>query len=110
MSDSEPLNIAKGLNYGEIKNVVRKGASSVCPFVNSKGFPGGSDSKESACNVGDPWIGKIPWRREWQPTTVFLPGAFHGQMTLAGYSPHGCKEADMTEQLTLVNSNGQRVI
>ena len=45
----------------------------------------------------DPWVGKIPWRREWQPTPVFLPGEFHG---LAGYSPWGCKESDTTEQLT----------
>ena len=62
---------------------------------------GGSDSKESACNVGDlgfgPWIGKIPWRRAWQLTTVFLPGEFHGQRTLVGYSPSGCKESDTTE-------------
>ena len=43
-----------------------------------KGFPGGSHSKESTCNAGrhgfDPWVGKIPWSREWQPTPVFLPG------------------------------------
>ena len=42
------------------------------------GFPGGSDGKEAACNVGDlgsiPGVGKIPWRRAWQPTPVFLPG------------------------------------
>ena len=35
----------------------------------------------------DPWVGKIPWRRAWQPTPVFLPGASHGQRSLAGYSP-----------------------
>ena len=33
-----------------------------------------------------PWVRKIPWRREWQPTPVFLPGEFHGQRSLAGYS------------------------
>jgi len=33
------------------------------------------------------WIGKIPWRRAWQPTSVFLPGEFHGQRSLSGYSP-----------------------
>ena len=43
---------------------------------------------------------KIPWRREWQPTPVFLPGEFHGQRSLAGYSPWGCKESDMTEWLS----------
>jgi len=52
------------------------------------GFRGGSDSKESTCNAGrlwfDPWVGKIPWRREWLPTPVFLPGKFGGQKSLAG--------------------------
>ena len=43
------------------------------------------------------WFGKIPCRGEWQPTTVFLPGEFHGQRSLAGYSPWGGKELDMTE-------------
>ena len=40
---------------------------------------------------------KIPWRRAWQPTPVFLAGESHGQRSLAGYSPWGCKESDMTE-------------
>ena len=43
---------------------------------------------------------KIPWRRKWQPTPVFLPGKFHGQESLVGYSPWGCKELDTTEQLS----------
>ena len=68
-------------------------------------FPGSSDSKESACNAGDlgfnPWFGKIPWRGEWQPIPIFLPGEFHGQGSLVGYSPWGIKELEMTEQLTL---------
>ena len=45
----------------------------------------------------DPWVRKILWRRKWQPTTVFLPKESHGQRSLAGYSPWGCKESDMTE-------------
>ena len=53
------------------------------------GFPGGSDSKESAYNLGalgfEPWVGKIPWWRAWQPTPVFLPGEPHGQRRLGGY-------------------------
>ena len=49
----------------------------------------------------DPWVGKIPWRRKWQPTPVILPGEFHGQGSLAGYSPWGCKESGKTEQLSL---------
>ena len=48
-----------------------------------------------------PWIGKIPWRREWLSTPVFLPGEFQGQRILAGYSPWGRKESDVTKQLTL---------
>ena len=45
-------------------------------------------------------VWKIPWRREWLYTPVFLPGEFHGQRNLAGYSPWDCKESDMSEQLT----------
>ena len=50
------------------------------------GFPSDSDSKASACNARrpgfDPWVGKVPWRRAWQPTPVFLPGESHGQRSL----------------------------
>ena len=45
----------------------------------------------------DPSVGKIPWRRAWQPTPVFLPGESHGQRSLVGYSPRGHKESDTTE-------------
>ena len=48
----------------------------------------------------NPWVGKIPWRREWLLTPVFLPVEFHGQRSLVGYSPWGRKEADTTEGLT----------
>ena len=47
----------------------------------------------------NPWVGKIPWRRKWQPTPVFLTGKFHGQRSLVGYSPWGHRELDMTEPL-----------
>ena len=59
--------------------------------------------KNPPVNAGDMrlrfnlWVGKIPWRREGQPTPVILPGEPHGQRSLAGYSPWGCKESDMTE-------------
>ena len=43
------------------------------------------------------WVGKIPWRRAWQPAPVFLPGESHRQSSLAGYSPRGHKESDTTE-------------
>jgi len=68
------------------------------------GFPGGASSKESACqrrrhkrHKFNPWVKKIPWRRKWQSIPVFLLGKFHGQRSLAGYSPWGRKEPDMTE-------------
>ena len=67
------------------------------------GFPGGPVGKESVqCGRPrfDPWIGKIPWGRKWQPTPVFLPGEFHGQRNLVGYSPWGYEESDATEQLS----------
>ena len=44
-----------------------------------------------------PWVGKIPWRRKWQPLPAFVPRELHGQRSLAGYSPWGHKESDTTE-------------
>ena len=64
-------------------------------------FPGGSAGKEIRLQCRrsrfDPWLGKIPWRREWLSTPVFLPGEFYGQRSLAGYRPWGHEESDMTE-------------
>ena len=67
-------------------------------------FPGGASGKEPACQPRrhkrrrfDPWVGKIPWRRAWQPTPIFLPGEFRGQRSLAGYSPQVYKKQDATE-------------
>ena len=58
------------------------------------GFPGGASGKEQTCQcrrckrrVFDPWVEKIPWRRAWQPTPVFLPGESNGHRRLVGYSP-----------------------
>ena len=45
----------------------------------------------------DPGVRKIPWRKKWQPTPVFLPGESHGHRSLMGYSPQGHKESDITE-------------
>ena len=68
------------------------------------GFLGGTSGKKPSCQCRrckrqefDPWVGKMSWRRTWQPTIVFLPGESHGLRSLAGYSPWGCKELDMTE-------------
>ena len=62
--------------------------------------PSGSAGKESACYAGDlgssPWVGKIPWKREWLMDPVFWPEEFHGL-----YSPLGHKESDTTERLSL---------
>ena len=69
------------------------------------GFPGGSDDKRICLQYRrpgfNPWVGKIPWRREWLSSPVFLPGESHGQRSLVGYSPWGRKESDKTEGLTL---------
>ena len=48
----------------------------------------------------DPWVRKIPWRRAWQSTPVFLPGESHGQKSLVGYSLWGPKESDTTKRLS----------
>ena len=68
------------------------------------GFSGGTSGKEPSCQCKrhkrhecDPCIGKIPWRRAWQPIPVFLPGESHGQRSPACYSPKDLKESDMTE-------------
>ena len=47
----------------------------------------------------DPWVEKIPWRRAWQSALVFLPEESHVLRSLAGYSPWGCKESDITETI-----------
>ena len=76
------------------------------------GLPWGSDGKESACSAGDLgvyrslsvyhlWVQKIPWRPEWLLTAIFLPGEFHGQRNLAGYSPWSHEELGTTQRLTL---------
>ena len=83
---------------------VTKSRTRLSDFTYLLGFSVSSDYKESACNAGDtasiPGWGKISCRREWLPTPVFLPGEFHGQRSLVGYSPWspwGLKELDMTE-------------
>ena len=62
-------------------------------------FPGGSGSKVSCWQCGRPWVKKILWRRQRQPTPVLLPGKSHGRKSLVGYSPRGHKESDVTERL-----------
>ena len=68
------------------------------------GFPGGSDSKESACNAGNlgsiPGLGRSP-EKEMATHPVFLPGESHGQRSLVGYSTWSNKELNVTKQLTI---------
>ena len=66
------------------------------------GFPGGVTGKEPTCQCRrhkrhrfNPWARKIPCSRKWHPIPVLLPGKFHGQRSLVGYSPWGHKELDM---------------
>ena len=65
------------------------------------GLPRWLSDKESVCQCKrlrfDPWVRKIPWRRKWEPTLVFLSRESHGQRNLEGYSPWGHKESDTTE-------------
>ena len=72
------------------------------------GFPGVSDGKESACNVGDlgltPGLGRSSGRGYGNPLQYSSLESSHGQMSLAGYSQWGCKELDMTEQLAKHNT------
>ena len=80
-------------------------------LIIQRSFPGGSDGRESACNIGD--AGSVlgredPWRRKWQPTPVFLPGRSHGQRSLAGYTVFEVAESDMTGATnTLFTLNGE---
>ena len=71
--------------------------------------PDGASGKESACQCGrcwfDSWVRKIPWRREWQPTPVFLPGKSHGQRSLERYGPRGCRESDTSEHACMQTSH-----
>ena len=89
----------------------RRSASGLAPPIASCATPdllastspevaswGGSNGKEADCQFRrrkrcrlNPWVGKIPWRRAWQSIPVFLPGKSHGQRSLVGYSPWGCR-------------------
>ena len=102
------------LSLSHLRRILRKGsgpASARCPALGKptsakgqEGFAGGASGKEPACQCRrhkrhsfDSWVGKIPWRRTWQPTPLLLPWESHGQRSLMGYSPYSCKELHMTE-------------
>ena len=90
-----------GIQSGMIKKQVITNLKSV---LEKSGFPSGASGKEPACQCRrhkrhgfDPWARKIPRRRAWQPTPVFLSGESHTQRSLADYSPWSCKELDTTK-------------
>ena len=69
--------------------------------LNKAELPWWLSGKESTCQCSrcrlDPWVGKIPWRREWLPIPVFLPGEFNGQRNLVDCGPWDRKEQDKTK-------------
>ena len=79
--------------------VVRKGINfqvhnCCCLQYSALGLSRRLSGKPSTCQCRskfNPWVSQMPWRRKWQPTPIFLPGESHGQTSLAGYSPWGCK-------------------
>ena len=80
--------------------------ASLSHFCSFTCFPGGSSGKKPTCQCKrhkrhgfNPWVQKIPWRRKWQSTSVFLPGKSHGQRSLVGYSLWGRQELDSNYQL-----------
>ena len=75
----------------------------------SMDFSGGTSGKEPSCQCRrhkrlrfDPWVGKIPWRRVWKPTPIFLPGESHGQRSLAGYSPWRHSQTGLSQQACML--------
>ena len=96
----------RGAWWGAIYGVAQSGTRLKRLSSSSSNYfwlPWWHNGKESACQCKrlwfNPWFRKIPWRREWQPTPVFLPGKSHGQRSLVGCSPWGLEESDMTERL-----------
>ena len=109
-SETHGCNVGEKLRGGPFRSV-----EAWYPYNSSipmtEGFRGGTSGKKPACQCRthkrrgfDPWVGKIPWRRAWQPVLVFLPEEFHGQRSLVDYSPWSCKESDTTEVTSLTRS------
>ena len=89
---SIPLN-PRQITFSEFQISNRKWAFQAAQWL--KNLPANAeDARDSS------WDGKIPWRRKWQPTPIFLPGKFHGQRSLVGCSPRGHRESDSTEYTT----------
>ena len=115
--DGSLRNVLWGKTWGEGTGQVYSGGWGKVwsQGIYGSGFPGGSEVKVSASNLGDlgsiPGSGrppKTPWRRKWHPTPVFLPGESHGQRSLVGYSPRGRKESDTTERVHFLSLSSKR--
>ena len=83
------------LQFMELQRVRHDWATELNWTIYFGAFPEGTSGKEPTCQYRrhkrckfDPWVGKIPWRRKWQPIPVFLPQEFHGQRSLVGYTVH----------------------
>ena len=95
----------KGLLADELFTILEIGYRvSNLGSIPGQGLPRWLRDKGSTCQYKrckrcgfNAWVGKTPWSRKWQSTPVFLPGKFHGQRSLVGYSPWGHKEPDMTD-------------
>ena len=107
-TDRWRMNISSNMNYRNIfvvyddlngKEIHKRGDT----YVYIAGFPWWLSRKESTCKTGGcgfyPWVGKIPWRKKWQPIPVFLPGKSHGQRNLGGLPSIGLQVSDTTWQL-----------
>ena len=93
-----------GSPFPPLRDLPNPGIEPKSPELPADSLSGSSSGKEPACQCRrhkrcgfDPWVGKIPWRRGWQPIPVFLSGKSHRQRSLEGYAPQGLKELDTTE-------------
>ena len=95
-------------NKRQLAGIFSLSSRTLDDFQKEGSFPGGLIVKNPPTNAEDAgdsgsktWVGKIPQGRIWQPTSAFLAGKFHGQRSLAAYSPRGCKESDTVERLSM---------
>ena len=101
------VNFSYFLKYSsQFFQVIKLAYTTLSVINKDNALPRWFSGKESACQCRrckrcgfDPWVRKKSWRKKWQPTPVFLPGKFHGQRSLVGYSPWSHKELDLTEGL-----------
>ena len=109
LQDRKRLTVTEGIYGCQGEGIVREFGTSMSTLLYFKWMtnkvPRWLSGKESACQCRrhefNPWVGKMPWSRKWQPTPVFLPGKSHGQRSLVDYSPPGHGESDTTKWLSM---------